>query len=30
MRLEVEEIFSSNTARPRVLVVPDHAVGDAM
>src|SRR5258705_8229124 len=33
MRLEVEEIFSKNTARSRVLVVPDNAVnesGDAM
>ena len=30
MRLEVEEIFSMNTARPRVLVVPDDAVGDAI
>jgi CRP-like cAMP-binding protein len=33
MRLEVEEIFSMNTARSRVLVVPDDALnesGDAM
>jgi len=33
MRLEVEEIFTMNTARSRVLVVPDDAVaesGDAM
>jgi hypothetical protein len=28
MRLEVEEIFSRNTARSRVLVVPDDAAGD--
>jgi hypothetical protein len=33
MRLEVEEIFSLDTARSRILVVPDDAVnelGDAM
>jgi CRP-like cAMP-binding protein len=28
MRLEVEEIFSMNTARPRVFVVPDNAIGE--
>jgi CRP-like cAMP-binding protein len=29
MRLEVEEIFSMNMARSRVLVVPDDAVGES-
>src|SRR3979490_3040518 len=29
MRLEVEEIFTMNTARSRVLVVPDDAVGES-
>ena len=28
MRLEVEEIFSMNTARPRVFVVPDNAIDE--
>jgi hypothetical protein len=29
MRLEVEEIFSMNTAQSRVLVVPADAVGES-